>query len=108
MVVEQGDDVPAGEYVALYDGEGTLTFDFDATVVSEEEAGRVVLDVQPSGERIGGIHMVITETNPDDYIRNVRVIMPGFEEMYEMSPSIQRTWNGSSNSARFGSWIGAR
>jgi len=85
MVIEQGEHVPAGEYVVLYEGEGALTFDFDATVISEAP-GRIVLDVQPSGDSIGGIHMAISETNPDNHIRNIRVVMPGFEQMYDEHP----------------------
>jgi len=33
-----------------------------------------------------GIHIVIRETNPDNYIRNIRLIMPGYEETYLEQP----------------------
>ena len=47
-----------------------------------EEPGRIVFSVQPEI----GIHMIIRSTNPDNYIRNIRVIMPGFESVYETQP----------------------
>jgi hypothetical protein len=69
---------PAGRYVCLYEGEGTIEFGFDAKVVSKGP-GRMELEVIPSE---GGIFMTIKATNPADPIRNVRVIMPGFEQTY--------------------------
>ena len=56
--------------MCLYEGEGELHFEWDAQVVSEEP-GRIVLNVQP--ER--GIHMVIGQTNLENHVRNIRVIM---------------------------------
>jgi len=79
MVREISGDYPGGLYTVLYEGEGTLHFDFDARIISSEP-GKMVLDVNPTDN---GIFMSITATNPSNYIRNVRVIMPGFEDTYE-------------------------
>jgi hypothetical protein len=72
------DQYPAGQYVVLYDGEGTIEYDSDATKNETLSApGRDVVDVTPLG---GGIHLKITETDPNqtgEYIRNIRVITPG-------------------------------
>lgn len=65
---------PGGDYVCLYEGEGTLQFGMDATVVGAEP-GRIVVNVVPDQ----GIHLQITSTNPANYVRNIRMMMPGFE-----------------------------
>ena len=74
---------PAGRYVCLYEGEGTIQLKFDARVVSQSP-GRIEFDVlEPSDSGIG---LAITEVDPENYIRNIRVIMPGFEDTYEQQP----------------------
>jgi hypothetical protein len=65
---------PAGQYVVLYDGEGTLSFQFDASVVSSSP-GRYVLNVTAPSP--AGIDVRITATDPSatgDYLRNIRVV----------------------------------
>lgn len=78
MVRDTGGRYPAGEYLCLYEGEGTIEFGFDARVVSSSP-GRIVLNVNPSN---GGIYLKIVETSPANPIRNIRVIMPGFHDTY--------------------------
>lgn len=73
---------PAGQYTCLYEGEGQIEFGLDAAVASRQ-AGRIVLDVSPGN---GGIYLKITATNPANPIRNIRVIMPGFESTYASAP----------------------
>ena len=81
MMVEQGSNYLGGRYTVLYEGEGELYFDWDGRII-DAEAGRIELWVTPEI----GIHLTIRQTNPDNYIRNIRVIMPGFEETYETEP----------------------
>jgi hypothetical protein len=73
-----------GTYIVLYQGEGTIEYDFDA---QKDEAastpGRDVLQVNPSD---GGILLKITATDPNktgDYIRNIRVVPAEYEQTYE-------------------------
>lgn len=65
---------PAGQYVVLYDGQGTITYNFDATLVSRA-AGKDTINVaKPSTD---GIDVRITATDPNhngNYIRNIRVV----------------------------------
>ena len=116
-----GGHFPAGQYVVLYEGEGTIEYQYNGNLRSldtlkpkdEERAlpsdkytlsddgkqlqfafdgiknealsapGRDVLDVTPDNN---GIYLQITATDPNetgDYIRNIRVIMPGYETLYE-------------------------
>lgn len=65
----------AGQYVVLYDGEGTLSYGFDASLVSHS-AGRDVVNVtKPSTG--GGFLLLISATDPKhdgNYIRNIRIV----------------------------------
>jgi hypothetical protein len=45
--------------------------------------GRVEVDVVPSTNMDSGIMMMITRTNPSDHIRNIHVIRPGFEGIWQ-------------------------
>lgn len=74
MMLELGDAYPGGHYTVFYDGQGQLDFEWDARVI-DRQPGRIDLWVTPEE----GIHVVIRETDPDDYIRNIRVPMPGYE-----------------------------
>jgi hypothetical protein len=67
---------PAGRYVCLYDGRGEVRFSFDAREASRAP-GRIGLDVTPSP---AGILLTIASSDPRDRVRNIRVIMPGFEK----------------------------
>ncbi|OGC91551.1 MAG: hypothetical protein A2W25_03680 [candidate division Zixibacteria bacterium RBG_16_53_22] len=73
-----------GKYLVLYDGEGALRFSGSASVV-KATPGRIVLDINPKN-REGGFFLKITSTNPSNYIRNIRVIRPGFETTYQTQP----------------------
>lgn len=69
---------PGGQYVVLYDGQGTLKYSFDAKLVSSAP-GRDVINVTPSSN---GIMIQITSTDPNhtgDYIRNIRVVQAQYE-----------------------------
>lgn len=74
---------PAGQYVVLYEGQGTIVYSADARRnAALSSAGRDVLDVTPTAV---GITMQLTATDSShigDYLRNIRVIMPGFEATY--------------------------
>jgi hypothetical protein len=78
---------PGGQYVVLYEGEGTLEYGFDA---QKDEAastpGRDVINVTPS-ER--GILLRLTATDPNsngNYLRNIRVIPASAENTYQTEP----------------------
>jgi hypothetical protein len=94
---------PSGRYTVLYDGEGRLEFVHAARVVSREP-GRMVIDVDASK---GGFFLQLHQTNPADYVRNIRVIMPGFDQTYAQNPFhpvfLQR-WQGVA-CLRFMDWM---
>jgi hypothetical protein len=94
---------PGGKYTVLYDGDGRLEVWNAATVVSSRP-GRMVIDVDPSK---GGFHLKLMATNPEDYVRNIRVIMPGFEDSYQRNPFHPRflqRWRGVA-CLRFMDWM---
>ena len=82
-----------GRYVALYDGDGTISFAFDAKVASVSK-GRVEFKFVPTANMAchatgaaycgdNGIHLRLMSTNPQNPLRNLRIIMPGFEAIAE-------------------------
>ena len=79
MFSKMGENYPDGPYVVLYQGDGEIEYGLDA-VKNEAQSwpGRDVIDVTPSATG-GGIHLEITRTNPNNYIRNIRIIPPGFD-----------------------------
>jgi len=70
------DHFRTGRHVVLYDGEGTLEYGMQTTLVPEESVpGRHVVDIA-YGQGHTGFYMRIVETDPEgtgDYIRNIRV-----------------------------------
>lgn len=73
---------PGGRYVCLYDGDGDIQLGFDARTV-RVQPGRIEFDVTPSN---GGIYVKLVRTNPQNPVRNIRVILPGFEATYQQQP----------------------
>ncbi len=73
MLRDIGVNYPAGQYLVRYKGEGTLKFQFAASVVSQKP-GEVVLQVTPDSS---GIYIAIETTNPANYLRDIQITMPG-------------------------------
>ncbi|MBF2009685.1 MAG: cellulose-binding protein [Chlorogloeopsis fritschii C42_A2020_084] len=67
---------PSGKYIVFYEGEGTISYGFDAQQdKAASTAGRDVINVNSKGG--GGILITITSTDPKktgNYIRNIRVV----------------------------------
>ena len=75
MFWDLGGHYPAGTYIVLYDGQGTIQYGAGATFnAGQSTSGRHVLQVNPANN---GISLDITATTPGNYLRNIRVIMPG-------------------------------
>jgi chitodextrinase len=68
-----GGTYPAGTYIVLYDGQGSLEYQGAATKTSGAP-GRDVLQVDPTR---GGFLLNVTATTAGNPLRNIRVIMPG-------------------------------
>lgn len=73
---------PGGIYTCLYDGRGQIKFARGMSVV-DEQPGRIRVRVRPEQNMVT---LRITKTNPYDPIRNIRFILPGFEDVYDKQP----------------------
>ncbi len=73
---------PAGEYACLYAGSGTLEFLFDASVL-DRQPGRVRFLATPES---GGILVRITQTDPANPLRDIRIVPTAFEDSYLQQP----------------------
>ncbi len=85
---------PSGDYVILYDGEGVIKvpnhFNKSAT------PGRLVVHV--NGQK-GIFRLDITKINPQNYIKNIRVVLKEHEETYQKlhwNPIFLKRWSGVS------------
>lgn len=74
----------SGRYIVLYDGQGTLTYGGDATLVSSAPGRDVIqVDTPTTG---GGLLLNITSTDPNhtgNYIRNIRVVKAEEESLLD-------------------------
>lgn len=89
-----GGHYPSGRYTILYDGRGVIDVAHAAKAASKED-GRIVIEVDSSK---GGFFLRLMETDPVDYVRNIRVIMPGCEKTYEENPwraGFLERWSGA-------------
>jgi len=97
-----GGHYPGGKYSVLYDGRGQLDFHNARVVVAGP--GRIVIDVNPDR---GAFWLRVKKTDPQDYVRNIRVIMPGFEDSYQENPfhpTFLKRWDGVA-CLRFMDWM---
>ncbi|MEW6058323.1 MAG: hypothetical protein AB1540_17110 [Bdellovibrionota bacterium] len=66
--------IPEGHYTILYDGEGTLQLSGPRpTDIIENVPGRIVVSLTSTT----GLFITLTSINPANYLRNLRVIVPG-------------------------------
>ena len=72
------DAFPSGQYIVLYQGQGTINYSGDVSHnAALSSPGRDVLDVNYTGD---GFYLTIQSTDPNgtgDYLRDIAVIMPG-------------------------------
>ncbi len=73
---------PGGVYTCFYEGTGTILFGNDASILSQVP-GEIKVNVIPGN---GGIYLKIDSSDTNDPIRNIRVVMPGFEDTYQTQP----------------------
>lgn len=77
---------PSGIYHVFYDGDGLINFGFDAKIIENVDKGRMKIQVNLSLIRDNGIFMKIKKSNPKNPLRNIRIIMDGFEDIYSIMP----------------------
>ncbi len=68
--------VPEGLYTVLYDGEGILSYSDDAKLVFREK-GKDIIKITAGSDNEFRVKLVIKHSNPANYLRNIRVLLPG-------------------------------
>lgn len=74
---------PAGRYVVLWDGSGTIGFPMSSVTVAESAPNRIAIDVADTS---GPLWVSIDKTSATDPVRNVRFLWPGTEATYATQP----------------------
>lgn len=68
--------LPTGNYTVLYDGEGEIQYQDDATLV-KHSPGKDIIHIAPGKDAYLKVVLLITQSNPQNYLRNIRVLLPG-------------------------------
>lgn len=68
--------IPQGYYTVLYEGQGKLEYGNDAKLVEHTE-GRDIIMLEPGADKELNATLFIKSTNPDNYLRNVRILPQG-------------------------------
>jgi len=103
MCTIRGGHFPKGRYTCLYEGEGEIEFWGDSSVV-EKTPGKLTVEVKPTAEVIW---LRLRSVNPANYVRNIRMIMPGCEGTCQQEPyraGFLAQWK-SMNTIRFMDWM---
>ncbi|NCJ08395.1 hypothetical protein GS597_18155 [Synechococcales cyanobacterium C] len=96
---------PAGQYTLLYEGEGQIQATLNTATVVSQQPGRMVLNVVPQSN---GLWFKLARVNPQNPIRNIRLILPGFEQTYARQtfhPLFLERLRPFSHTIRFMNWL---
>ena len=74
---------PAGRYVVLWDGAGSIGFPMSKVMVAETAANRIAIDVTDTS---GPLWVSIDSTSATNPVRNLRFLWPGTESTYATQP----------------------
>jgi len=68
--------VPDGFYTVLYEGQGKIHYGNDAALVVHRP-GKDIIEIKAGKDNILNASLVIKETDPKNYIRNIHILMAG-------------------------------
>lgn len=102
----------------LWDGDGSVAFGMEAKRVRYVSPGVAEVQVHLSSDGNNGLTVLIERTNPKDPVRNMRVVMPGYENQFVAQPfhptfleAIKKYkiirfmhWMDGENAAKKGDW----
>ncbi len=98
---------PTGDYHIFFDGEGTLVGRTDNETLKQNLGnGHQIWTISHGNYEWFGFE--ITTTNSSNYLKNLRIIMPGFEDNYAaepLHPTYIENWSMFST-FRFMDWMG--
>jgi hypothetical protein len=69
-------NLPSGLYTVRYEGEGTIRYGASAKLVRRMK-GKDLIRFVPMNDNLVTATLFIDKTNPRNYIRNIRILMPG-------------------------------
>lgn len=95
---------PAGRYTVLYEGNGTLVPSGGAGKIVESAPGRLVLEADAAK---GAFFLQLRTTDPQNYVKNIRVLAPGTEPTAQANPfhpAFLKRWQGVA-CIRFMDWM---
>jgi hypothetical protein len=79
-------EYPHGEYHLFYDGDGLIDVGMDTHIDRRVRPGHMILEVKPIRQLNNGLWYKIIRTNPDDPIRNVRIVHVSMLQRYQTQP----------------------
>ena len=77
---------PSGIYHVYFDGEGYIDFGMDAKILDSTQKNYIKLNVSLTIQLNNGIFLKIKKTNPLNPIRNIRVVLDGYQNIYNSVP----------------------
>lgn len=99
----EGNHYPSGIYTVYYQGQGKIDF-WNAGKLVSQRPGELKVQVDASR---GAVWLRLSATDPNDPVRDIHMIMPGFEETWQEEPFhpvfLQR-WQGF-DTIRFMDWM---
>ncbi len=69
-------NLPVGLYTVRYDGEGTIRYGASAKLVKRLK-GKDLIRFVPMRDRLVTATLFVEKTNPNNHLRNIRILMPG-------------------------------
>ena len=82
-VAWNGTHYPAGRYVVLWDGEGTISFPMSNVAIAEASRNRIAIDVTDTS---GQLWVSIDATSSTNPVHNLRFLWPGTEVTHATQP----------------------
>jgi hypothetical protein len=90
--MHDGGYFPSGTYTLIFDGKGTVVVSqggTQSTTVTQAGGTGTPHAVNNIVASDFGILISITDSDPTDYVRNIRLIMPGYQNTYQTNPFYQ-------------------
>jgi len=86
LFLDIGAHYPRGAYTLIFDGSGEVNLRFDASGTFSQTQSGSRHTVQIPNPSNSGVLLTITRSDSANPIRNIRFIMPGFENTYQTQP----------------------
>ena len=107
MLRDVNNSWPNDIYYVFYDGEGSINFGFDATIIEQGDKYKMKIQVNLTKVRDNGVFMKINRTNPANPLRNIRIVNEKYVNTYQNMPFhplfVQRLANFKT--IRFMNWV---